>query len=64
MPPPSAGNVLRHLAVSLGEATELPQHLLALSWSFAEDLVPVLREVGVVAPPVEAGEGATATQRL
>ena len=52
------------LAVALGEDGELPQHLLDLSWSFAEDLVPVLREVGVVAAPVEVGEGATPTQRL
>jgi uncharacterized protein (TIGR03086 family) len=52
------------LAVALGLDAELPQHLLDLSWSFAEDLVPVLREVGVVAAPVEVGEGATPTQRL
>jgi uncharacterized protein (TIGR03086 family) len=52
------------LAVSLGIYAELPQHLLELSWTFAEDLVPVLREVGVVAPPVEVGEEATPTQRL
>ncbi len=52
------------LAVSLGEDAELPQHLLDLSWTFAENLVPVLREVGVVAPPVQVGEEATPTQRL
>ena len=52
------------LAVSLGLDAELPQHLLDLSWGFAEDLVPMLREAGVVAAPVEVGEGATPTQRL
>lgn len=52
------------LAVSLGLDPELPQHLLDLSWGFADDLVPVLREVGVVAAPVEVGQGATPTQRL
>ena len=52
------------LAVSLGLDAELPQHLLDLSWGFAEDLVPVLREVGVVAAPVAVGEGATPTQQL
>lgn len=52
------------LAVALGLDTELPQHLLDLSWGVAEPLVPVLREAGVVAEPVEAGEGATPTQRL
>lgn len=52
------------LAVALGLDTELPQHLLDLSWGVAEPLVPVLREAGVVAEPVEVGEGATATQRL
>ena len=52
------------LAVALGLDAELPQHLLDLSWGVAEPLVPVLREVGVVAEPVEVGEGATPTQRL
>lgn len=52
------------LAASLGVDAELPQHLLDLSWGFAEGLVPALREVGVVAAPVEVGEGATATERL
>jgi uncharacterized protein (TIGR03086 family) len=52
------------LAVALGGDAELPQHLLDLSWGFAENLVPVLREVGVVAAPVEVGEGATPTQQL
>ena len=52
------------LAVALGLDAELPQHLLDLSWGVAEPLVPVLREAGVVAEPVEVGEGATPTQRL
>ena len=52
------------LAVALGLDAELPQHLLDLSWGVAEPLVPVLREAGVVAEPVEIGEGATPTQRL
>ena len=52
------------LAVSLGLDAELPQHLLDLSWGFAEGLVPVLREVGVMAAPVEVAEGATPTQQL
>ena len=52
------------LAVSLGLDPELPQHLLDLSWGFAENLVPVLREVGVVAAPVAVGAEATPTQQL
>ena len=52
------------LAVAIGLDAELPQHLLDLSWGVAEGLVPVLREVGVVAEPVEVSEGATPTQRL
>ena len=52
------------LAVALGLDAELPQHLLDLSWGVSEALVPVLREAGVVAEPVEVGEGATPTQRL
>lgn len=52
------------LAVALGFDAELPQHLLNLSWGVSEALVPVLREVGVVAEPVDVGEGATPTQRL
>ena len=52
------------LAVALGLDAELPQQLLDLSWGVSEALVPVLREVGVVAEPVDVGEGATPTQRL
>ena len=52
------------LAVALGLNVELPQHLVDLSWGVSEALVPVLREAGVVAEPVEVGEGATPTQRL
>ena len=52
------------LAVALGLDAEMPQHLLDLSWGVAEPLVPMLREAGVVAEPVEVGEGATPTQRL
>lgn len=52
------------LAVALGLDVELPQHLLDLSWGISEALVPVLREAGVVAEPVEVGEGATPTQRF
>jgi uncharacterized protein (TIGR03086 family) len=52
------------LAVALGVDGELPQHLLDLSWGISEGLVPVLREAGVVAEPVEVGEAATPTQRL
>ncbi len=52
------------LAVALGLDAEMPQHLLDLSWGVAEPLAPVLCEAGVVAEPVELGEGATPTQRL
>lgn len=52
------------LAVALGKRVDLPANLLELSWGVASELVPVLREAGVMEEPVDVGAEATPTERL
>ncbi|MBA2769511.1 MAG: TIGR03086 family protein, partial [Sporichthyaceae bacterium] len=52
------------LAAALGQRVDLPANLLDLSWGLAHELVPVLREAGVMEAPVDVRDEATPTERL